>query len=108
MHKETMKYDMSAESMYTTHMPLYMRTYLLIHSLIVHYYVHYISIGPTWVFCNALYLEVPYLQQRQPEGLCVSSWIGLTVSSPHLFIHPFSQDTTFNQLTNNIQSFIVM
>ena len=38
------------------------------------------SLGPTWVFCNALYLEVPYLQQRQPEGLCVSSWIGLTVS----------------------------
>ena len=35
--------------------------------------------GPSWVFCNALYLEVPYLQQHQPEKLCLASWMGVAL-----------------------------
>ena len=35
--------------------------------------------GPSWVFCNALYLEVPYLQQHQPEELCLASWMSVAL-----------------------------
>jgi len=36
-----------------------------------------VGLGPSWAIVNAIYLEVPWFEDTQPEGLALSTWLGL-------------------------------
>jgi len=34
-----------------------------------------LGVGPGWLLCDALFLQIPWAQATQPEGLALSSWM---------------------------------
>jgi len=36
--------------------------------------------GPSWLAQSALFLEVPYFQQHSPEGLCLATWLSISLN----------------------------
>ena len=42
--------------------------------------------GPGWVFYNLLFLELPYFQQHQPEGLCLATFMNVCANAASLIV----------------------
>merc|ERR1712176_805210 len=36
-----------------------------------------LGLGPCWALVNSFYLEMPWFEDTQPEGLQLSTWLGL-------------------------------
>jgi hypothetical protein len=65
--------------------------------------------GVAWVLANCLAQEIPYLQESQPEGLCIATYmnasttLGFVVMCSYLYVQhyvahidiPFSQSMPF-------------
>lgn len=47
-----------------------------------------LGVGPGWLLCDAVYLQVPWLQTTQPEGLALASWMMSAFNAANVIIFP--------------------
>lgn len=47
-----------------------------------------LGIGPGWLLCDAVYLQIPWLQTTQPEGLALASWMMSAFNAANVIIFP--------------------
>lgn len=47
-----------------------------------------LGVGPGWLLCDAVYLQIPWLQTTQPEGLALASWMMSAFNAANVIIFP--------------------
>jgi len=40
-----------------------------------------LGMGPSWLFASIIFQEVPYFQNKQPEGLCIAAYMSASVNT---------------------------
>lgn len=45
-----------------------------------------LGVGPGWLLCDALFLQIPWAQTTQPEGLALASWMMSAFNAANLVI----------------------
>jgi len=67
-----------------------------------------IGMGVSWGLCNALYLEVPWFESTQPEGIGLSAWMGLAGTIAASFSLLISRSGVVNKFSGHKSTLILI